>query len=194
MKRSQTLVLLFAFGLVILLLTFVSVTARPLDPLDVERQPAPQVTAIIGKHGGVLGSPEDGVYYLFSPGTFTTTAVITHTPRSTGGVPGSAPRVNIGHNFETAALYSPLGIPAYPLQDFTIVVHYVEAETRETVEGALKMYEWQGSSWTRQGFTTDVYPEANRLSAVVDRFGLFAVLGDAAQKLYLPVVLRQSGG
>lgn len=194
MKRSQTLVLLFAFGLVILLLTFVSVTARPLDPLDVERQPAPQVTAIIGKHGGVLGSPEDGVYYLFPPGTFTTTAIITHTPRSTGGVPGSVPRVNIGHNFETAALYSPLAIPAYPLQDFTIVVHYVEAETRETVEGTLKMYEWQGSSWTGQGFTNDVVPEANRFSAQVDHFGLFAVLGDAAQKLYLPVVLRQSGG
>ena len=194
MKRSHSLVLVFAFGLVTLLLTFVSVTARPLAPLDVDRQPAPQVTAIIGKHGGVLGSPEDGVYYLFPPGTFTTTAIITHTPRSTGGVPGSDPRVNIGHNFETVALYSPLGIPAYPQGEFTIVVHYVEAETRGTVEGTLKMYEWQGSSWTGQGFTNDVAPEANRLSAQVDHFGLFAVLGDAAQKLYLPVVLRQSGG
>ena len=90
-------------------------------------------------------------------------------------------RAGIGHTFEVTAVQTDSGEPGPPTlgQPVTIEITYTDAEITSGAvdEASLAFYRWDGTSWQREP-SSDIDLQTNRLTATLDRLGLFAVLGD----------------
>jgi hypothetical protein len=152
---------------------------------------APPVDAFVPASGGSLTSATDGTTYLFAPGTFTETVILTHTAQFAGSIPATGDLMDIGHAFEASAVYSGTGQPAQPAagQFYTVTVQYSEDERGSAIEDTLGLYGWNGDEWSRQGITSTVDVSGNVVTAQVDHFSLWAVLGET-RRVYLALALR----
>jgi hypothetical protein len=150
---------------------------------------APPTVASIPAAGGSLAGPFDATTYTFAPGTFTDTVTVTHAPRFFGTMTSTGELVGIRHFFETTAVYRDSGQPAAPLLPFTLMVEYSDSELALAVEETLGLWAWDGEEWGQAGIDSVVQVSENRVSAQVDRFSLFGVLGEV-RRVFLPLVLK----
>lgn len=141
--------------------------------------------------GGSLTSDGDHTIYTFPPATFTDTVIITHTARLSSNAPSSNTLAGIDHFFDVTAVYSSTGLSAQPAAShtYTITVEYTDAEKGPVIEGTLGLYGWNGSAWSQQGISSTVNVAANVVTARVDRFSLFGILGET-HRVYLPLTMR----
>jgi hypothetical protein len=68
-------------------------------------------------------------------------------------------------------------------------VGYTYTEKGPAIEHTLALYNWDGVRWVREP-TSMVNLEANTVTAMPDRFGVWAVLGETWRE-FLPVVWRK---
>ena len=124
-------------------------------------------------------------------GTFTDPVTITEAPAS--GMPPGGNLTGIGHVFDASAVYSSTGLPAQPAagKTYNVTVHYTDSEKGPAIEGTLRLYGWDGSAWSQQGISSSVDTANNLITAQVNHFSLFAVLGET-KRLYLPTVVKGS--
>jgi hypothetical protein len=149
---------------------------------------SPPVEAFIPMTGGSLTSLADNTTYFFPSDTFTDTVVVTHTARFPGNAPSSGNLVGISHVFSATAVYSNMGQLAQPTRPYTITVGYTDTEKGPAIENTLALYHWDESQWVKEPSSV-VDPDANTVTAMLDHFSLWAVLGET-RRVFLPVVLR----
>jgi hypothetical protein len=133
----------------------------------------------------------DHTTYAFPPATFTDTVIITHTARLSSNAPSPNTLAGIDHFFDVTAVYSSTGLPAQPAasRTYTVAVEYTDAEKGPVIEGTLGLYWWTGSAWSQQGISSTVNITNNVVTAQVDHFSLFGILGET-HRVYLPLVMR----
>jgi hypothetical protein len=141
--------------------------------------------------GGQLTSYVDHTTYTFPPATFTDTVIVTHTARLSSNAPTANTLIGIDHFFDVTAVYSSTRMPAQPAAShtYTVAVEYTDAEKGPVIEGTLGLYWWTGSAWSQQGISSTVNITDNVVTAQVDHFSLFGILGET-HRVYLPLVLR----
>jgi oligopeptide transport system substrate-binding protein len=147
---------------------------------------------VIGTDGGELSSDDGDTTVQVPPGAFTATVVITHTPVT--GMPPAGNLNRIGNAFDLTAVYSDTGRPArlQPGYAYTVTAAYSDTELGPTAEDTLGLYRWDesGGAWTQQGVSSSVSTTDNVVTARVDHFSEFALLGEKEYRLHLPLVLR----
>ena len=148
-------------------------------------------SAAIPIGGGQLTSSGDRTTYTFPSATFTDTVIITHTARLSSNAPSSNTLTGIDHFFDVTAVYSSTGLPAQPAasRTYTVAVEYTDAEKGPAIEGTLRLYWWNGSAWSQQGISSTVNITNNVVTAQVDHFSLFGILGET-HRVYLPLVMK----
>jgi hypothetical protein len=148
-------------------------------------------SATIPIGGGQLTSDGDHTTYTFPPATFTDTVIVTHTARLSSNAPSSNTLAGIDHFFDVTAVYSNTGLPPQPAasRTYTVAVEYTDAEKGPAIEGTLGLYWWTGSAWSQQGISSTVNITTNVVTAQVDHFSLFGILGET-HRVNLPLVMR----
>jgi hypothetical protein len=151
----------------------------------------PSTVVSVPTGGGKLSSSVDNTDYTFPSGAFTSTATITHTARSSSNLPSIAELVDVAHSFEVTAVYSSTGEPAHPTRPYTIAIQYTDAEKGPAIEETLDLYWWDegADEWSQQGITSTVSVTDNVVTAQVNHFSLFTLLGET-NRVYIPLVLR----
>lgn len=140
--------------------------------------------------GGILTSTTGDTVLSFGAGIFSQAVNVTHTPISPGEVPEVGELIAIGHTFvvtATAADTSRLSI--IPNASYTITVAYQPYERGIATRESIALYAWNGDTWSQEGITSSVNIIDNLVTAQVDDFSLFAVLGET-RRVYLPLVLK----
>ena len=147
-----------------------------------------KVMGSIPPTGGTLSSTSGDTRFLFPVDAVTQTITMVYrhlwTDQDTG------PLTGIGHTFEVTAVYSDTGQPAQiaPGQNYTLTVHYTEAEKGPAIESTLALYYWDGNQWVQEPSSV-LDTAANTVTAYPNHFSLWAVLGET-KRVYLPLVLR----
>jgi oligopeptide transport system substrate-binding protein len=168
----------------------------PVLAFDIATWRITRVSDVIDPSGGDLTSYDGNTTVQIPAGAITDTIVITHTPAT--GTPPGGNLAGIGHVFDITAVYSStdpgtLSLPAQivPGHTCTITVQYTDTEKGTVVEDTLGLYWWDegASQWSQQGTTSSVNTTNNLVTAQVDHFSLFAVLGET-HRVYLPLVFR----
>jgi hypothetical protein len=138
--------------------------------------------------GGSFTSWPDHTIVWFPSGTFTATATITYTAYTPGRYTPPGGLDGIGHYFDLTAVHTATGQSAQPLQAYTIIIGYADAELSSVDEETLALYYWTGSGWVKEA--TSLLDKSNHnVSASPDHFSSWAVLGEV-QRIYLPLILR----
>ena len=140
-----------------------------------------------------MNSPGDSTTYTFSSNLvshatlLTDTLIVTHTGRYSGRIPTHIGLTDVGHAFENAGTYSSTGQLAQPGL-FTVTVEYDQAKLGTAIEDRLALYSWDGLQWIKE--PSSVVDTANNfVTATLDHFGLWAVLGET-NRVFLPLVVR----
>jgi len=149
----------------------------------------PTASASIPVAGGTLHSATDNTTYTFPALAFSDTVTVHHVLPVPAAISGTPSLAGINHAFVVNAVYQDTGQPAHPNRSFTVTVGYSDAEKGPAIEGTLALYRWDGTRWVREP-SSMVHPEANTVTAALDRFGLWAVLGET-RRMFLPVVVRR---
>ena len=147
------------------------------------------VSAVIGPGGGELESFQGDVAAQFPAGALMQSATVTLEPAT--GMPPTGSLARIGHTFDLSAVNVADGQPSQLASghSYTVVVDYKQAEVGPTKESSLGLYWWDGSIWSQQGISSSVDTTANRVTAQVNHFSVFTVLG-TTHKTYLPLTLH----
>jgi hypothetical protein len=154
---------------------------------------APTVSGVIPTSGGVLNSPGDSTTYTFPSGSvnraalITDTLIVTHTGRYSGRIPTHIGLTGVGHAFENTGIYSSTGQLAQP-GPFTVTVAYEQAQLSAAIEAKLALYSWDGLQWIKESSSV-VDTTNNIVTATLDHFGLWAVLGES-HRVFLPAILK----
>jgi oligopeptide transport system substrate-binding protein len=163
----------------------------PVAPFDIATWRVTRASDMIEPSGGELTSYGRDITVAVPAGAVTDTVVLTHTPAT--GMPPGGNLNSIGKVFDLTAVYSDTGKSAQivPGHTYTTTVHYTNTELGHTDEGTLGFYWWDesASAWTQQGISSTVNSTDNLVTAQVDHFSTFAVLGET-HRVYLPLVLR----
>jgi oligopeptide transport system substrate-binding protein len=150
-----------------------------------------RVSDVIDPGGGDLTSDDGNTTVEIPAGAITDTVVITHTPAT--GTPPGGNLAGIGHVFDVTAVYSDTGQSAQIASGHTctITAQYTDTEIGPAIEDTMGLYWWDegASQWSQQGITSSVNITDNLVTAQVDHFSLFAVLGETF-RVYLPLILR----
>ena len=121
------------------------------------------------------------------PGSVSETVQASYTPLPAITYPPAGLN-EIGHAFDLKAIISGTTQTVTSLlAPYTITVVYSESELGSVDEGNLALYWWNGTQWQKEP-TSTVNPSGNIISATLDHFSLFAVLG--GHQVYLPIVLK----
>ena len=144
------------------------------------------VESAIPPSGGSLTSNDGNTTLSFPPNSVTNAVVITY--RSLPPIP-TGHLIGIGHFFDLTAVYSDTGQLAQlaPGVSYTVTIAYTS--NGPAIEDTLALYWWDGSRWSQQGITSAVDTTSDVVTAQVDHFSLFAVLGET-KRIYLPLVLK----
>lgn len=146
--------------------------------------------AAISPAGGNLASNSGDTILTFPGGAFTDTVTLTY--RHLLADQDTGPLAGISHTFEVTGIYSDTGNVAHlvPSQRYTIAVRYSDEDAYSVSEDTLALYRWDGVQWIRES-SSGVQPAHNTVTAMPDRFGLFAVLGESHRR-FLPLVTRSA--
>ena len=144
-------------------------------------------SALIPTEGGTLSSTFSSTSYAFAAGTFTDTAIVTHTV-AFADVPSYGELVSIGQAFDITAVYSSTGQAAEPAFPYTITVHYTDDEKGPAIGDTLAVYSWDGDEWVKETSSV-VDAQDNTLTATPSHFSLWAALGET-RRGFLPLVRR----
>jgi oligopeptide transport system substrate-binding protein len=154
-----------------------------------------RVSGVIDPGGGELTSYDGDTTIRVPAGAVTRTIVMTHAPAF--GMPPGGNLTGIGHVFDVTAVYSSTdpGTASLPVQivpgyTYTITVRYTDTELGPAIEDTLGFYWWDEDAWSQEGIASQVNVTDNVVTAEVDHFSRFAVLGVKRQWVYLPIVLR----
>ncbi len=138
-----------------------------------------RVPGVIDIAGGTLTSTHGDTVVDFPAAAFTEPMTGTYRLLLTDQNTGT--RAGIGRTFEVTAVQADSGEPGPPMlgQPVTIEITYTDAEITSGAvdEASLALYRWDGTSWQREP-SSDIDLQTNRLTATLDRLGLFAILGD----------------
>jgi hypothetical protein len=136
-----------------------------------------------------ISSRDNNIKARLPSGVVSQTATLTY--RRSSASPAGHCWVNVDRSFYLTATYEATGIPAeiQPGTSYTIAVEYLDEKVGMDVERTLGLYWWNGNAWSQQGITSSVNVTNNLVTAQVNHFSLFGVLGEA-QRVYLPLVLR----
>jgi hypothetical protein len=147
------------------------------------------VSAVIGAEGGSLTSYTGDTLVQVPAETVSEPVVMTITPAY--GMPPAANFVGTGHTFDPEAVYESSGLPAQPApgQSYTVTVDYEQSDVGVAAENTLALYGWDGAAWTQEGVVSSVDTSADRVTAQVDHFSLFTILGET-KLVFLPLVMR----
>jgi len=137
--------------------------------------------------GGGLSSSSGDTSILVPRDTLTETVILTYRhlwgDRDTGALAG------IDHRFDLTAIYSDTDQLARltPGSFYTATITYTTSGP--AIEDTLALYGWDedANEWTQKGVTSDVDASENVVTAQVDHFSRFAVLGET-QRFYLPLI------
>jgi len=158
------------------------------------------VRETIGPAGGTLTSYDGSTTIHIPPQAITGTILITHTP-AFGIVPPGSSLKSSGNIFELTTVYSSTAagtgstawLPAQvaPGHTYTLTARYTETEIAPLLEGGLGLYGWDPdtSTWSQEGITSSVNVTDNLVTAQVDHFSRFGVLG-TFHPVHLPLILR----
>ncbi len=141
--------------------------------------------------GSALFSQVDNTKYLFPQDTFTNTVTFIHNQRFMGSYLSLNGKASIGHIFETIAADSSTDIPINPIsgKSYTITIGYNVNDLSGVVESSISLYHWTGSEWVKEDSSL-LNTEKNKVTANLTHSGLWALLGEKAYSIYLPLVLR----
>jgi len=144
------------------------------------------VSDVIGTAGGSLTSYYGDATVHVPAAVVSEPVTMTISPAY--GMPPSGDLAGIGHTFDLDAIYESNGLPAQPApgHTYTVMVDYEQADLGMTRESTLALYWWDGDSWSQQGIVSSVDTAANRVTAQVDHFSLFTVLGET-HRVFLPL-------
>jgi hypothetical protein len=146
-----------------------------------------QRVGVIPSGGGTF-APHGSIDFDFPPGAITDTIVLTYAVLQPFG---SQPHV--GDFFNISAVYAGTGQVAQVAtgHTYTVNIRYTDAQKGPAIEDTLRLYWWNegASQWSQQGITSTVNITDNLVTAQVDHFSPFAVLGET-RRVYLPLVLR----
>jgi oligopeptide transport system substrate-binding protein len=139
--------------------------------------------------GGTVTSYSGDTTIQVPVGTFADPVTITEAPAT--GMPPGGNMIGIHHLFDVSAVYSNTGLPAQPDagKAYNVAVHYTDIEKGPTIEDTLRLYGWDGSAWSQQGISSSVDTANNLVTAQVNHFSLFAVLGET-QRVFLPIAVK----
>ncbi len=168
-----------------------STVRQAVTAFELEYETCSQVTSATKGSGGTLdyvdsqgltttvqipsGSVSETVQVNYTP-----IPVITYSPTGLN---------EIGHSFDLKAVISgTTQTMTSLLAPYTITVAYSESELGSMNEDNLALYWWNGTQWQKVP-TSIVNPSGNMISATLDHFSLFAVLG--GHQVYLPIVLKE---
>lgn len=150
-----------------------------------------RTSSVIDTNGGTLSSDDGDTTVEIPEGALTDTVIITHTPAS--AIPPGGSINSIGNAFDLTAVYSDTGEAAQIVPGYTCTVttHYRDTDLGLTTEDTLGLYWWDAAAgaWTQQGISSTVNTNENVVTAQVDHFSVFAVLGET-NRVYLPLLLR----
>ncbi|NBD35155.1 MAG: hypothetical protein GVY30_04050, partial [Chloroflexi bacterium] len=155
-----------------------------------------KASTVIGTGGGDLTSDDGNTEVRLPSGAVTGTIAITHTPAT--GYPPGGNLSSIGNVFDLTAIYTgtdpnTANLPAQlaPGKSYTVTAQYSETQLGPTIEETLGLYGWDvgASEWSQEGITSSVNITDDVVTAQVDHFSRFAVLGET-RRIYLPVVIR----
>jgi len=146
----------------------------------------PVISSVITSTGGGLTSTFDSTTYLFPPGTFTDTILMTYTV--TFSSTSSSNLEGIGHSFDITAVYSSTGQPAQPTQPYTITIQYTNEQKGVVNESTLAFYYWDGNQWVKE-LTSTVNIDSNTVTATPSHFSAWIVMGEI-RRVYLPLIKR----
>ena len=146
-------------------------------------------TDLIPPGGATLFSIIDQTGYEFKTGTFTDVVRFTHTYEPI--LPTFVPEgmLDIGYTLSVTAVYSGTGLPAQPTIPVSVTVRYGDAEGRGTAFSPLSLWRLGGTGWEELESTDDSGQQI--LTALIDHFSQFSLFGDAGQRVFLLLVLRQ---
>lgn len=143
------------------------------------------VTSVIPPQGGSIASLNGLIHVQFAEGAFPAPTEVFIRPQvgqTTGNLLG------IGRYFELGFPNSGLSEAAYgALQVTTVEVTYRNHEIIGLTEASLGLYWWDGVRWVREQ-SSAVNTAANKVSAAPNRLGRFAILGERANPIYLPLL------
>jgi hypothetical protein len=152
--------------------------------------PMASESASVPTTGGTLNSPDDQTTYVFGTNAFAAEVEVTHTQVFGGSLPQLGDLKEIGHAFDTTAVFSNSHLPAdlAPGQNYQIRVQYTAQELGLVDKVSLALYYWDGSDWIKES-SSKVDTASSIVSATPQHFSLWAVLG-TPRRVYLPIVLR----
>lgn len=136
----------------------------------------------------------DTASYTLPAGTFTDTAVLTHTVVSPLHAPASSGGLQMtNHVYQVTATFQDSGGEAQPAGAYTVTVEYSDEEIAATglaSDDMLALYYYDDGSgrWVREP-TSSVDTAANTVTASPDHFSLWALMSEP-RRLFLPLVLR----
>ncbi len=133
---------------------------------------------------------------VFGPSVLTASTIISYTPFRFPFDPycksGSLTSPGGNHYFELTATYSDTGQLAQPAagMSYSVVISYTDTEGSDIVEDTAALYWCDGNNWSQEGIASTVDITNNTVSANVSHFSSFAILGQALEKTYLPIILK----
>jgi hypothetical protein len=157
-------------------------------PAPLPSPPLLTLSTVIGPpwYGGSLEAP-DGRVRLDFPGNWVSQATrVAYTDTGPQGPLGNLQGVRF---FELSAVVEGTTTPVTTFNSaFMLTARYGGTEIAGGVEESLALYRWNGEGWIREP-TSRLDAGNDRLTATLDRMGLYAVLGETC-RLYLPSVGR----
>jgi hypothetical protein len=152
---------------------------------------APAVTQVITAAGGALVSPDDGTSYAFPSDTFPNPVILTHTPLTVPVFPLPDGMADIGHSYEITSEPVPPGtnLPPTLTRCYSVSIQYSDWHLGNVQEDSLGLYHWTGSAWELEP-SSQVFTAVNTLTANPNHLSIWAVLGERAKAVYLPLTVR----
>ena len=144
------------------------------DGLTILRLLHDEVSAYIPPTGGRVSTKAADATFTFPSGSFSQETAVTY--RHFWVDPDDTSLRGVGRSFEIEAMYHSTSLPAQVSLPYTAVISYTLPSGIK--ESTLALYHWDGVQWTREA-TSALDTATGRITASLDHFGLFAVLGEA---------------
>jgi len=130
--------------------------------------------AYVGPQGGKLSSKSANATFSFAPGAFSEEVTVTYLHHWADAHNGTLQ--GVGRTFTLEARCFLSGLPVQLSQPYSAVISYTLPSGIK--ESTLALYHWDGVQWTREAASA-LDTATGRITASLDHFGLFAVLGEA---------------
>ncbi|GEM_PF-2002933 len=141
-------------------------------------------STVITDGGGSASSASGLTVVAFPAGAVLTDTLVTHTPVT---LPPSDMAVVDAFDLSATRASDGVSVTTF-LKPYTLTVSYTDAGKGAAIEATLGLYWRDGDTWTAIP-SAEVNVAANVITATLDHFTVFAVMGET-HHVYLPLVLR----